>query len=159
MSTVNEGIFSVKVQEQHLFHGAALTQVVEHPSFKALNRASAKYGHYLINTDRYIFVKYRKPSRNGRTDSWTFQLQPSELRTIERAVAEHDKVFVTLVCGATTICALDSQELSALVDLSSKSAQSISVSIPRGGSCHLHGSKGALSRVIAHNAFPEKLFS
>jgi len=47
----------MKIQHKDLFHGAALTQLVEHNSFKALNKADDKYGHYLVNTDRRLLVK------------------------------------------------------------------------------------------------------
>ena len=36
----------MKIQQKDYFHGAALTQIVEHESFKALNKADSKYGHY-----------------------------------------------------------------------------------------------------------------
>lgn len=48
----------MKIQDQDLYHGAALTQIVEHASFKALNRGSEKYGHYLVNKDQHVFIKY-----------------------------------------------------------------------------------------------------
>ena len=59
-----------KIQKQDLYHGAALTQIVEHPTFKALNRASKNYGHYLVNADREVFVKYSASS----SSPWGFTL-------------------------------------------------------------------------------------
>lgn len=42
----------MKTQEKDLYHGAALTQIVEHTSFRALNLAPVKgYGHHLVNSD------------------------------------------------------------------------------------------------------------
>ncbi len=56
----------MKTKEMDLYHGPALTQIVHHDSFKAINKATTKYGHYLVNTDRHVFVKYRKnPSSRG----------------------------------------------------------------------------------------------
>ena len=57
----------MKIQKMDMFHGAALTQIVEHPSFKALNKADEKYGHYQINHDRRISIM-RIPVKSA-TDS------------------------------------------------------------------------------------------
>ena len=35
----------MKIQKKDLFHGSALTQIVEDPLFTALNKADEKYGH------------------------------------------------------------------------------------------------------------------
>jgi len=146
----------MKIQEKDLFHGAALTQIVEHKSFKALNLASAKYGHYLVNTDREVFAKYRRVAR----PPFIFTFQPAEVQTISAAVRQGPrKAFLCLVCGRTTVCALSAKEIEAVIDLDNNSAQqSVRVEIPTGGSCHVSGTKGQLSRTVPHNSFPDKVF-
>lgn len=144
----------MKIQEQDRFHGAALTQIVEHESFKALNKASEKYGHYLINTDHHVFVKYRKPE----STPWSFTVQPDELKAISSELMAGHTVYLALVCGTTTICALTSDEIQAVINLSVTASQWIRVDIPKGGSCHVTGSAGALKRTVPHNSFPNKLF-
>ena len=145
----------MKVQEQDQYHGIALTQIVEHKSFKALNRASSKYGHYLVNTDRHVFLKYRTPVMSP----WIFTLQADELKAIAAEVQVNQKVFLALVCGTITVCALDIDEVKELVDLSIKlGQQSIRVEVPQGGSCHVSGSAGSLKYTIPHNSFPNKVF-
>ena len=145
----------MKVQQQDLFHGAALTQIVEHPSFKALNRASAKYGHYLVNTDRQVFVKYR----TNEKPPWQHTVQPDELVALSSAIESTDHVFLCLVCGPVTVCALDREQINALVDVTSPTAQWIRVDVPPAGSCHLSGSQGKLKRTIPHKAFPDGIFA
>jgi hypothetical protein len=145
----------MKIQEQDRFHGPALMQIVEHKSFKALNRASNRYGHYLINTDRQVFVKYR----TNKTQSWTFVFQPDELQALRSALKSGDKVYVCLVCGTVTICCLSEEELKTVIDPTSTMQQSVRVDVPKGGSCHVSGSRGALPRVVPHNSFPEKVFT
>lgn len=144
----------MKIQEQDRFHGAALTQIVEHESFKALNKASEKYGHYLINTDRHIFVKYRKPDFSP----WTFTLQPDELSAIQSEAEANHIVFLALVCGSTTVCALTRHEINSIIDTVSTAQQWIRISVPKGGSCHVSGSMGELTRTVPHNSFPNKIF-
>ncbi len=144
----------MKIQEQDRFHGAALTQIVEHKSFKALNKASDKYGHYLINTDRHVFIKYRK----AESTPWSFTVQPEELRAIAAELVAGPTVYLALVCGSVTICALRSDEIQSVLDLSATEPQWIRVNVPKGGSCHVTGSGGALKRTVPHNSFPNKLF-
>src|SRR5688572_18162481 len=139
----------MKIQEQDVYHGPALMQIVEHQSFKALNRASTYYGHYLVNTDRQVFVKYRKTNRSP----WQFIFAPDELAAISRAMSGDGSVFVCLVCGHITICALNSDEMLQLMDFTSTSQQSIRVEVPPGGSCHVSGSKGKLKRTVPHKSF------
>jgi hypothetical protein len=140
----------MKITEPDSYHGSGLTQIVEHPSFKALNRGSGKYGHYLINTDRHVFAKYRKSS------PWQFTFQPDDLKAIREAGA---KTFAMLVCGRKTICGLTLDEIKEVLDLDSAKSQFITIQIPPGGSCHVKGSKGKLKKTITHNAFPKKLFT
>ena len=144
----------MKIQEKDIYHGAALTQIVEHPSFKALNRATQKYGHYLINTDHHVLVKYRKSPRSP----YIFQLQPEELSHLASVITSNSKVFFCFVCGKETVCALDKNELLTVLDLASLTRQSVRVEIPRGGSCHVSGTAGKLSRAVPHNSFPDKVF-
>ncbi len=144
----------MKIQEQDLYHGAALTQIAEHKSFKALNRGSTKYGHYLVNTDRHFFIKYRKPTRSP----WQHTLSADEMKALIAACKKQEHVWLCLVCGNVTICALNKAEISTVLDLTSAAQQWVKVEVPQGGSCHVSGSNGALSKVVPHNSFPEKLF-
>jgi len=145
----------MKIQEQDLFHGAALTQIVEHSSFKALNRASTKYGHYLVNIDRHVFVKYSKSTRSP----WRFTFQPNDLQSIQAEVSAGHLVFLCLVCGKTTVCALTEAEFSSLIDINASRTQWVRVEVPSGGSCHVSGSLGKLKHTVPHNSFPEKIFA
>jgi hypothetical protein len=146
---------NMKIQKMDLFHGAALTQIVEHPSFKALNKADAKYGHYQINHDRRILIKYRDTSRSP----WTFTVNFDEIMMLNDDLRRKDgRTFLCLVCGKTTVCPLHEGDIDDLIDLHGLSAQWIRVEIPSGGSMHLKGSKGGLKRAIPHKDFPVVLF-
>ncbi len=144
----------MKILEQERFHGAALTQIVKHRSFKALNRASDAYGHYLVNTDRQLFVKYRTNTESP----WTFVFPPAELRELGDALGSGDHTYVSLVCGCFTVCCLNKDELAIVLDFGGAGQQSVRVEVPPGGSCHVSGSNGALTRTVPHNSFPNKVF-
>ncbi|TJZ69746.1 hypothetical protein [Chitiniphilus eburneus] len=145
----------MKIQEQDQFHGAALTQIVEHLSFKALNRASEKYGHYLVNTDRHVFAKYSTATHSP----WSFSFKLNDLEAIQAEIDAQNIVFLCLVCGTTTVCALNEDEFSKLIDLRSPTSQWIRVEVPLRGSCHVSGSLGALKHTVPHNSFPVKVFA
>lgn len=143
----------MKITEQDFYHGAALTQIVEHKSFKALNRASAKYGHYIVNTDRHVFVKYRTASKSP----WQHTLSPADVKALATAMASSEKVWLCLVCADHTICALDKDEIQTVLDLTSTHQQWVRVDVPKGGSCRVAGSHGSLKRKVPHNSFPDKV--
>ena len=145
----------MKIQEQHLFHGPALVQIVEHRSFKALNKADKKYGHYAVNDKRRLFVKYL----TKKTPPWVFAFSPAEIKAIKADIASGAKTFLSLVCGTSTICCLAQKEIQSVVDLNSPKSQSIRVEVPKGGSQRVSGSAGALKKTIAHNAYPKKVLS
>jgi len=143
----------MKITDQEIYHGSGLVRIVEHDSFKALNRGKPlKYGHYLINDDRHVFAKHS----SNKWSPWQFTFQPDDLKSI-RAAGE--KTFVMLVCGRVTVCALTLEELNEVIDLKSAAAQSVTINVPAGGSCHVKGTKGAMSKTIPHSSFPGKLFA
>jgi hypothetical protein len=142
----------VKIDNKDFYHGAALTQITEHESFKALNKADGKYGHYLVNTDRRLLTKHSE-----QNVSWQFTFQPADLQTLESDIKSGFKTFLVLVCGGETICLLDETEFLQLIDLKASGQQWIRVSIPK-ASMRVHGSSGTLKHAIKHNGFPKRVF-
>ena len=139
-----------------LFHGAALTQIVEHPLFTALNKVDDKYGHYLVNADIRLLVKYSSPSNSP----WQFTFNESDLEAIRNDIMDESvKFFACLVCGTETVCLLTFEHLEAVIDLDSEDAQWVHVEIlaPR-KSMRVKGGTGKLKKTVAHNAFPNGLF-
>lgn len=70
----------MKIQEQDVYHGPALMQIVEHDSFKALNKADEKYGHYLVNNDRRLCFKYS----TAESGPWSFTFQSQDLAALKK---------------------------------------------------------------------------
>ncbi len=145
----------MKIQDKDIFHGAGLTQIVEHSSFKALNKADLKYGHYLVNTDRRFMLKYGK-SKKG---PWQFTFGSDDLKTLKNDMALPGKVFLCLACGDKTVGCLNGGEFSQLIDIGSSAQQFITLEFPKGGSLRARGSQGQLKGTIPHNMFPEKIFT
>ena len=145
----------MKIQEHYKFHGAALTQIVQHPSFTALNKLDGKFGHYQINTNIRVLVKYRSNSESP----WQFNFNSSDINTLRSDFKTGDKVFLCLVCGDKTICAIDEEKIKQLFDLASKSQQYIRAEVPKGGSIWLRSSIGAIKGCIPHKDYPDILFN
>lgn len=144
----------MKIQEQDVFHGPALAQIVEFPAFKALNKVDQKYGHYVVNTNRRLVMKYAKtPS------PWKFSFSVDDLRVLGRDIDLRDaRTFVVLVCKHETICVLTQDQLMSVVDIYDPRAQAITVSFPDGGGLRVEGTLGKLAEVVPHNAFPGVIF-
>jgi hypothetical protein len=141
----------VKIQQQDLFHGAALTQVVEHPSFKALNKApDGKYGHYVLNNDKRLFLKY---TTGDGPDYW-FTLSKDEVAAIKKDQAGGHTVFAVLVCSDETICAVPADKLWDVADKNPKGNQQVWVRSEAGKSMRFGRGQYELPHVIPHNSFP-----
>lgn len=143
----------MKIQQKDYYHGAALTQIVEHKSFKALNKADEKYGHYKINHDIRIMVKITSIS----DDPWQFTANASDLEIMHEDINSGDRFFLCLVCGLDTVCLLDCDQVQELLDISSRDQQWMRVK--NTGSLRAWSARTELARVIPHNAFPDKMFT
>ena len=144
----------MKIQEQDIYHGAALTQIVEHESFKALNKGSSRYGHYLVNADCHVFVKYSR----AENSPWQYTISPEQLEPIANVAGSTAHVYLCLVCGHQTICLLGQEQIEELIELGATDSQWIRVEVPQGGGCRVTSRLGRLGRVVPHNAFPSRLF-
>jgi len=109
----------MKINDDHLYHGAALTQIAEHPSFKAIN-AYAQNGvrsrsAFLINTDIGIYLKYASEAV-GAYDEFIFTFHQHHLKELSELVDKTAKVFVGLVCiSERHICCLAYETLLSMI--------------------------------------------
>jgi hypothetical protein len=142
------------IRDLDFYHGAALTKIAEHPSFKALNKGSQRYGHYLINADCHLFIKYAKNAKGP----WQFTFREEHLDGFRNASAANADVYVALVCGTETICLLREDDVRQLVDVDSSHDQWVKVDAPPNKGCRVSGPGATLKRKISRNAFPTELF-
>jgi hypothetical protein len=143
----------MKIQKKHVYHGVALTQILEHPSCESLKKAEDnEYGHYRVNRDIHILVKY------ATAWPWEFTFSEDHLRTIKDArQVNSSRTFICLVCGDKTVWLLDEEEIDDLLDLSRLSQQWIRVDTPEDCSSHVSGTKGVLRHMVSHNSFPDRI--
>lgn len=106
----------MRIADDHLYHGAALIQIAEHPDFKTIDSIpefSAR-GAWRINKKVAIYIKYAtKPKRPFKEYNFMFNTAHwSELHELRR---RRFRVFILLVCvRAREICCLTLDELTEL---------------------------------------------
>jgi hypothetical protein len=143
----------MRIQQKDYYHGAALTQIVEHGSFTALNKVDEKYGHYKVNHNIRLMVKITTNDESP----WQFTANASDLSTIEDDIRSGENFYLCLVCGLNTICLLNSDQVEKLLDISSRDQQWLRVKDT--GSLWAWSAKTELNHAIPHNAFPDRLFN
>jgi hypothetical protein len=133
-------------------HGAALIAIADSDDFTALNKASLKYGHYVVNHDRHIFVKYA--AGTGPKD-YNFNFQKSDKRQILQT-APGGHVFAVLVCGDEVITAISREDVEQLIDLEDDRADAIKVSAQPNMKLRITGG-GLQLPLVARNSFPGRI--
>ncbi|MDU6306512.1 MAG: hypothetical protein E6579_07605 [Clostridium sp.] len=145
----------MQIQPKDSYHGSALTQIVEDPSFTALNKADEKYGHYLINSNIRLLVKHS----TAQNSPWSYTFQPDDLRVLATDIQTGAKTFACLICGSKTICLLNADQIKTIINLNCSGTQWVRVEIrTSGGSLWVQGQSGEYRKSIPHTAFPLALF-
>lgn len=115
----------MKINDDHLYHGAALTQIAEHAQFTAINafRDGKKVSRssFLINNDIAVYFKYStKPTKAFKEYSFTFN--KSHLKELKEIESRAKKAFVALVCVEDRqICLISRTELTELIEETARS--------------------------------------
>lgn len=91
----------MKINDDHLYHGAALTQVAEHSQFTAINAFKSGHGisrsGFLVNNDVGLYLKYAtKPHGSYREYKFNFNL--SHLKELAAIEGKSKNVFIAFVC-------------------------------------------------------------
>lgn len=165
----------MKIHDDHMYHGAALIQIAEHPEFTAINSLKIKgnvlRNSYKINDGIGIHLKYAsKPKKAFREYPFTFhQDEIEELAAINGAV---EKLFVALVCVKDReICCLSYEELIAFIEARAKEKGApepqyvVLVTAPKNKSLRAYVSAPGVKKtilgkalVVSRKAFPDVLF-
>ncbi len=164
----------MKIHDDHLYHGAALTQIAEHKQFTAINAfrdgKRVSRSSFLINNDIAVYLKYAtKVSTSYREHAFTFtQAHLDELTEIEK---RSKKAFVALVCvKAREVCLLSRADLRSMISErraakgSKEDAYTVLVVAPHGKKLRAYlnapgvKKKKLTERLVGRNEFPGKIF-
>jgi hypothetical protein len=168
----------VKIEDHHLYHGAALMQITEDDEFTAINPLDLpgkRLGSALrINDNIGVYLKYNsvKPTANGE---FPFTFSQDNLKELT-GMAEQlqlKKVFAVLVCyAAREVCVLTLQRLKEMIAVREKAAQKtedqyvVLVTARKNSKLRVYlnapGTTGKLLKKtatkVARNSFPAVLF-
>jgi hypothetical protein len=163
----------MKIRDDHLYHGAALIQIAEHPQFTAINSLKTKAvkheNAYKINDNIAVYLKYAtKPVRGEYLFTFT-QKHLAELGVIAKS---NEKTFLALVCvKGLEICCLTYDMLQLLINrrLSvvkhPENQYSLLATLPAGKSFRVYVNAPGVKKqklgpdtVVSRNAFPGNLF-
>ena len=109
----------MKINDDHMFHGAALTQIAEDPRFTAINALKdgqeVSRSAFRINDDIGVYLKYAtKPTPSH--DEYVFQFTAQHLEELERIRELVPHAYLALVCvEGREICCLTHAQLKGLV--------------------------------------------
>jgi hypothetical protein len=163
------------IHDDHMYHGAALTQIAEHPAFTAIdafkNHGEKSRCAFRINDGIGTFIKYATAPK-GRYTEYLFTCQKAHLGELEMLRGKCGKVFAVLVCiKDKEICVLSDAELTKLIALRQKvfggpeDQYQIIVTAPANKQFRVYvnrpGVKGKMMGEIKvkRKAFPDALFS
>ncbi|NOT46536.1 MAG: hypothetical protein HOP17_02135 [Acidobacteria bacterium] len=165
----------MKIHDDHLYHGAALTQIAEHKQFTAINAFKLKVGAsrsaFVINDEIGVYLKYAtKPMPAYKEYPFTFRSEHlEELASISKKCKS---VFAALVCVKDRqICCLSYEELLQLVEKRKRSRGSnedqytVLATLPENKSFRVYVSPAGAKKsilgspiIISRRAFPDRIF-
>ena len=162
------------INDDHLYHGAALTQIAEYPTFKAINAFSPSgeksRSAFIVNHDTGIYLKYAS-SPTKRWKEYVFTFTTPHLDELAALKSHHSRVFIVLVCRrAQEICVITLEEFEKQKALREKAKGTaephyqILVTVPKGAAFRVYMNKPGTKKTllkeqkVARNRFPKAIF-
>lgn len=145
--------------QEDQFHGAALIQIVDHPSFTALNAGNER-GLYRINDHAALYAKYSQRPGNGRWQ-FTFDSRHQEIcRDQFNAydVVDRGKFWIALICVNDWVCLIDYPMYEQLLGPNYRDSRRMVVERQPDGSYWVSGPNGQWPNAVPKNAFPGVIF-
>jgi hypothetical protein len=161
------------INDDHLFQGAALTQIAEHPAFTAINAFGSGFrsrSAFRINDDIGVFIKYAS-APNQSHDEYIFTFSRMHLNELDEIARRCSKVVLALVCVKDKeICALSLDDFRVHIARRREAAEveedqyTLLVVAPKGQRLRVymnHPGRRKVSmeqQVVARSDFPDVLF-
>jgi hypothetical protein len=165
----------MKINDDHLYHGAALTQIAEHPQFTAINAVRVGGGisqsAFRINDSIGVYLKYASEPKPPAED-YIFTFTKANKDELAKIATQSDKLFVALVCiDDRQICCLEYSELQAWFQKrqhalgKNEDRSTILVKLPKGKEFRVNMNQPRRRKVyladpqlVPRNRFPNALF-
>ncbi|WP_242101572.1 hypothetical protein [Lysobacter sp. M2-1] len=165
----------MKIQDEHLYHGAALIQIAEDHRFTAINglKVGAKVVNsaYKVNDSIAVYFKYAV-NPHGKYKEYVFTFKSDQIQQIRKIATAHESTYIALVCvGAREVCTISADQLADLIAARQKAnggqedQYTLLVTADPGKSLRAYvnqpGKKATIlgkPLVVGRNAFPNSLF-
>jgi hypothetical protein len=114
----------MRINDDHMYHGAALTQIAEHPAFTAINafkiNGDKSRCAFRVNDAIGTYIKYASEPK-GKHGEYLFTFQQAHLDELAKLREKSGRVFAVLVCiKDKEICVLSQAELDKLIAIRRK---------------------------------------
>ena len=166
----------MRIHDDHLYHGAALTQIAEHPQFTAINSFkdadNVSRSAFRVNNDIGVYFKYcTKPKRPF--SEYIFTFTEANIAEIDRISNLVEELQLALVCVKDRhICCLDYSTFCQLIEWrqaafgGEEDQYTVLVTLEEGKSFRVYVNQPGKRKTvlkkritIARNKFPTALFS
>ncbi len=165
----------MKIEKEHLYHGAALIQIAEDERFTAINSlgvgGSVSKSAYRINDDIGVYLKYaRNPT--PRHKEYVFNFSTANRAEMAALATSVHSFFVALVCVKDReVCCLEYSVIDLLFRRRRRAKGSdeeqitVLVTMPKKSKCRVYvnapGKKNTLlgeAKLVTRSDFPSMLF-
>lgn len=163
------------IDDQDLYHGAALAQIARHPQFTSINvwklRGKPSRSAFVINDDIGIYVKYAGRPKGGFKE-YQFTFREDHFDELTKLRARRERCFVVLVCvKGRQICCLPVKALDRLRERrrqevgDAEDVFTVLATIQKGRRFRVYvnspGTRGKMlgdPLIVSRNSFPNRLF-
>ncbi len=165
----------MQINDKHMYHGAAIAQIAEHPSFTAINvfkdADRISRNAFRVNDDIAVYFKYAT-TQTRRHNEFVFTFTADNLDEIRRIANLVPRTFLALVCvKARHICCLTHDKLENLLDRRTQDVgyeehqYTVLATLEQGKSFRVYVNKSGQKNatlgnpiLISRNKFPDDLF-
>ena len=165
------------INDEHLYHGAALIQIAENHQFTAINQLKVQ-GEvvsvaYRINSDIAVYLKYGAYPKSNKYAEYQFTFKKEQLANIRQIWKESPKTYIALVCiKDREICCISCEKLIELIKRrsdkkgSEEAQYTVLVTVQQKKSFRVYvnapGKKKTIlgkEFIVKRNEFPDAIFS
>lgn len=165
----------MKINDDHLYHGAALTQIAEHPQFTAINAVriggTVSRSAFRINDSIGVFLKYANEPKPPAHD-YIFTFSKANKDELTKLATQSDKLFIAMVCIEDRhICCIKYTEFQMWLQKRQRAlghaedSSTILIGLPKGKEFRLNMNQPERRKVyldkpllVPRNLFPNALF-
>ena len=136
------------------FEGVVLRRLLKHDDPPRIVEIGDKLGHFQLDDSTFLLIKYSSSDQSP----WRFTFRSEDVATLIDDRNRTDLfggIYICLVCGLRTICSLETDEWSRVLDLQkTQKQQTITVRRKPGAQFTVTGTAGDLDHKVPATKFP-----